>query len=114
MFRKEPTIQASNLRCQNNQGGALMRTLLGGLFSLFLIGGATVLTTTDALAVPGENNGNHYGQIRNGNNGNSNGATTNGSVPIDGTLLSFGVGFVGLVAWQVISQRKKSCGTMSA
>ena len=72
-----------------------MRTLLYGLFSVVLAGGATMLTNTDALADPGENNGNHYGQIK------------NGSVPIDGTILLFGVGFAGLVAWQVTSQRKR-------
>ena len=79
-----------------------MRTLLGSLFSVFLVGGAIMLTTSDAMADPGENNGNHYGQIK------------NGSVPIDGTLLSFGIGFAGLMAWQVLSQRKKSSGTMSS
>lgn len=79
-----------------------MRTLLCGFFSLALIGGATMLTTTVALADPGEDNGNHYGQIKNGNNGNG------GSVPIPGTLLLFGAGFAGLVAWQVVTRRKLS------
>lgn len=79
-----------------------MRTLLGGLFSLMLIGSATMLMTTAALADPGENNGNHYGQIKNGNNGNDR------AVPIPGTLVLFGAGFAGLVAWQVISRRKLS------
>jgi hypothetical protein len=79
-----------------------MRTLLCGLFSLVLMGGATMLTVTDVLADPGENNGNHYGQIK------------NGSVPIDGTLLSFGIGFAGLVAWQVVSRRKRVNARTSA
>lgn len=72
-----------------------MRLLLCGLFGLVLVGGATMLTTADALADPGENNGNHNGQIK------------NGAVPIDGTLLSFGAGFAGLVAWQVLSRRRR-------
>ncbi len=79
-----------------------MKTLLRGLFSLALIGSATMLTTTIAFADPGENNGNHYGQIKNGNNGN------NVSVPIPDTLALFGAGFAALVAWQVISRRKLS------
>ena len=96
-----------------------MITLLCGFFSLALIGGATMLTPTDALAVPGENNGNHYGQINNGNNGdngNHYGQEKNeykyngngGTVPIPGTLLLFGAGFAGLVAWQVVTRRKLS------
>ena len=72
-----------------------MRTLFCGLFSLVLAGGATMLAISDALADPGQNNGNHYGQIK------------NGSVPIDGTLLSFAAGFAGLVAWRAMSQRKR-------
>ena len=79
-----------------------MKTLVCGLFSLVLVASAPMLMTTDALADPGENNGNHYGQIKNGNNGN------NGSVPIPGTLALFGAGFAGLVAWQVIARRKLS------
>jgi hypothetical protein len=78
-----------------------MKMLAGSLFGLVLVASAPMWTTTDALADPGENNGNHYGQIRNGNNGNG------GAVPIDGTTLAlFGVGFAGLVAWQVLSRRK--------
>ncbi len=104
-----------------------MRTLLCGLFSLTLIASATMLTNTDAFAVPGNNNGNHFGQINNGNNGNNgnhfgqinNGNNGNaygqtvsngngGSVPIPGTLLLFGAGFAGLVVWQVVTRRQLS------
>ena len=56
----------------------MMRTLLYGMFGLALIASTTTLTTTQALADPGENNGNHYGQYKNGNNGNDR------SVPIRG------------------------------
>lgn len=80
----------------------MMRTLLYGMFGLALIASTTTLTTTQALADPGENNGNHYGQYKNGNNGNDR------SVPIPGTLVLFGAGFAGLVAWQVIARRKLS------
>jgi hypothetical protein len=72
-----------------------MRTLLGSLFSLVLVLGITMLTTTDALADPGQDNGNHYGQIK------------NGSVPIDGSLLLFVAGFAGLITWQALSQHRR-------
>ena len=98
-----------------------MRTLLCGLFSLTLIASTTMLTNTDAFADPGNNNGNHFGQINNGNNGNngnhfgqinnginSNGSSYQGTVPIPDTLALFGVGFAGLVAWQVVTRRKLS------
>ena len=71
-----------------------MRTLLCGLFSLVLIGSATLLTTTDALADQNEQ----------GQNGYTGG--TRGAVSIPATLGLFGAGFAGLIAWQVISRRR--------
>ena len=69
-----------------HQGGVTMRTLVWGLFSLVLIGSATLLTTTDALAGPT--------------------GYTRGTVPIPDTLGLFAAGFAGLIAWRVISRRK--------
>jgi hypothetical protein len=83
-----------------------MRALLCGLFSLVLISGTTLFSPIQTLADPGDNNGNHFGQINNGNNGN--GSSYQGAVPIPDTLALFGVGFAGLVAWQVLSRRKLS------
>lgn len=88
-----------------------MKTLLGRLFGLVLVGSATMLAPTNVLADPGGNgNGNAYG-LNGGNGiGNAYGLINNTNnthaVPIPATLLLFGAGFAGFVVWRERHERR--------
>jgi hypothetical protein len=87
-----------------------MKTLLGRLFGLLLIGSATLLAPTNVLAAPGGNgNGNAYG-LNGGNGiGNAYGLINNANnthaVPIPGTLLLFAAGWAGFATWRWRQER---------